>query len=109
MNSLARLAAALATAIVGSGALAGPARAEEPVLAVPHPWQMDLQAAGSPVAERLQALNTGVSVVIVIITLFVGALLAWVLVPVSRHAQSGAGDRQPQFGAGSRVDRAGRC
>ncbi len=79
MNSLARLAAALATAIVGSGALAGPARAEEPVLAVPHPWQMDLQAAGSPVAERLQALNTGVSVVIVIITLFVGALLAWVL------------------------------
>jgi cytochrome c oxidase subunit 2 len=53
--------------------------AEEPVLAVPHPWQMDLQAAGSPVAERLQALNLGVSIIIVIITLFVGGLLAWVL------------------------------
>ena len=74
MNALARLAAAFATL-----ALAGPALAEEPVLAVPHPWQMDLQAPASPVAERLQALNLGVSVVIVIITLFVGGLLAWVL------------------------------
>jgi cytochrome c oxidase subunit 2 len=74
MNALARLAAAFATL-----ALAGPALAEEPVLAVPHPWQMDLQAPGSPVAERLQALNLGVSIIIVIITLFVGGLLAWVL------------------------------
>jgi cytochrome c oxidase subunit II len=74
MTALARLAAAFATL-----ALAGPALAEEPVLAVPHPWQMDLQAPGSPVAERLQALNLGVSIVIVIITLFVGGLLAWVL------------------------------
>lgn len=74
MNALARLAAA--SAIL---ALAGPAWAEEPVLAVPHPWQIDLQAPGSPVAENLQDLNLGVSIVIVIITLFVGALLAWVL------------------------------
>jgi len=74
MTALARLAAAFATL-----ALAGPAWAEEPVLAVPHPWQMDLQAPGSPVAENLQALNLGVSIIIVIITLFVGGLLAWVL------------------------------
>jgi len=74
MNALARLAAAFAIL-----ALAGPAWAEEPVLAVPHPWQMDLQAPASPVAEKLQALNFGVSIIIVIITLFVGGLLAWVL------------------------------
>ena len=86
MTALARLAAAFATL-----ALAGPALAEEPVLAVPHPWQMDLQAPGSPVAERLQALNLGVSIIIVIITLFVGGLLAWVLYRYSekRHPVPG--------------------
>jgi cytochrome c oxidase subunit II len=76
MHALARrLAAVFATL-----ALAGPAAAQEqPVMAVPHPWQMDMQAPGSPVAEKLQALNFGVSVVIVIITMFVGGLLLWVL------------------------------
>jgi cytochrome c oxidase subunit 2 len=75
MQCLARLAAAFTTL-----ALAGPAFADDaPVLAVPKPWQTGMQPPGSPVAEKLQALNNGVSILIVIITIFVGLLLAWVL------------------------------
>ena len=59
--------------------MAGPALAAEPVLRVPHPWQMGMQPAGSPVAEKLQYLNGLLTVLIVLITLFVGALLLWVI------------------------------
>ena len=75
MQVLARLAAVCATLVLAGPALA----ADAPVLAVPHPWQTGMQNPGSPVAERLQALNSGVSVVIVLITIFVGLLLAWVI------------------------------
>jgi cytochrome c oxidase subunit 2 len=51
----------------------------DPRLAVPKDWQIGFQPAGSPVAERVQSLNNGVSVVIILITVFVGALLAYVL------------------------------
>ena len=45
---------------------------------MPHPWQMGMQAPGSPVAEKLQSLNSFVSVIIVVISVFVAALLLWV-------------------------------
>jgi cytochrome c oxidase subunit 2 len=74
MQSLGRRTAAFVTTL----ALAGPAFAGDR-LAVPKDWQIGMQAPGSPVAERVQALNTGVSIVIVLITIFVGGLLAWVI------------------------------
>jgi cytochrome c oxidase subunit 2 len=75
MNILGRRLAAF----VATLALAGPAFADTPVLAVPKPWQMNMQPPGSPVAERLQSLNDFVSIIIVVITAFVALLLAWVV------------------------------
>jgi cytochrome c oxidase subunit 2 len=74
MHALRRSAAVLA-----SLALPVQAWADAPVLRVPHPWQTGFQLPGSPVAEKLQALNSFVSIIIVVITVFVAALLAWVL------------------------------
>jgi cytochrome c oxidase subunit 2 len=76
MNTIGRRLAAF----VATLALAGPAFADTPVLAVPKPWQTGMQPPGSPVAERLQTLNDFVSVIIVVITVFVFLLLAWVVV-----------------------------
>ena len=50
-----------------------------PRLAVPSPWQLGMQAPGSPVEQRIATLNNWVTVIIVVITLFVGGLLAFVL------------------------------
>jgi cytochrome c oxidase subunit 2 len=66
-------------AFVATMTLAGQAWADQPVLSVPHPWQIGMQAPGSPVAEKLQNLNSFVSVVIIVITVFVALLLAWVV------------------------------
>ncbi|HTZ69688.1 MAG TPA: cytochrome c oxidase subunit II, partial [Acetobacteraceae bacterium] len=74
MHALRRFAAALATCV-----LAGPAFAQDTGLHVPQPWQMDMQPPASPVAEWIASLNFWVSVIIVIITMFVGGLLGWVL------------------------------
>ena len=74
MHSLGRRFAAF----VATLAWAWPAFAD-PRVAIPKDWQIDMQAPGSPVAERVQSLNFGVSVVIIVITVFVGGLLAWVL------------------------------
>jgi cytochrome c oxidase subunit 2 len=51
-----------------------PARAQ-----VPHPWQMGMQAPHSPVAHGIQSLNNMVLVIIVLITIFVASLLAYVV------------------------------
>ena len=66
-------------AFVATLALAGPAFADQPVLAVPTPWQIGMQAPGSPVAEKLQSLNNFVSVIIIVISVFVALLLVWVV------------------------------
>ena len=62
-----------------SALLAAPAWAQAPRLAVPAPWQLGMQAPGSPVEARIATLNNWVTVIIVVITLFVGGLLAFVL------------------------------
>ena len=46
---------------------------------MPLPWQMGMQPPGSPVEQRIHTLNDVVTVIIVVITIFVGALLAYVL------------------------------
>jgi cytochrome c oxidase subunit 2 len=78
MKALRHRAAAFAVAALAGG-LAGPAFGQAPVLRVPHPWQMGMQLPGSPVADKLQTLNYWVSILIVVITAFVGVLLVWVL------------------------------
>ena len=42
-------------------------------------WQIDLQTAGSPVAARIHDLHNMVLVIITLITVFVAALLSWVI------------------------------
>jgi cytochrome c oxidase subunit 2 len=80
MHAVGRRAALfLSTLLLAAPALLAPACADEPRLAVPHPWQIGMQAPGSPVEQRIQTLNEWVTVIIVVITIFVGALLAYVL------------------------------
>ena len=80
MNALRRRAPVVATWVLASlAALLAPALARADELRVPHPWQWEMQEPASPVAEQIHTLNDGVSVVIVVISLFVGGLLAWVV------------------------------
>jgi len=80
MHAVGRRAALfLSTLLLTAPALLAPAYADGPRLAVPHPWQIGMQAPGSPVEQRIQTLNEWVTVIIVVITIFVGALLAYVL------------------------------
>jgi len=83
MHSVGRRATALlstlALSLAGGSAICAAARADEPRLAVPAPWQIGMQAPGSPVEQRIHTLNDWVTVIIVLITIFVGALLAFVL------------------------------
>ncbi len=59
----------------------------------PRPWEMGMQPAFSPVKQQIIDLHNLVLVIITIITLFVGALLGWVMYrfnakrhPVPGHA-----------------------
>jgi cytochrome c oxidase subunit 2 len=74
MHYLRRLVAMIVVTASASLAWAGGALAQ-----VPHDWQLGLQAAGSPVAEEIDWLHNIVLVIITVITLFVAALLGWVI------------------------------
>jgi cytochrome c oxidase subunit 2 len=73
MQLFRRLVAAALTA-TAFAALADPAFAD-----VPRNWQMGMQPAASPVQEGIISLHNLVLVIITVITLFVGALLAYVI------------------------------
>lgn len=45
----------------------------------PKPWEMGMQAAFSPLKERINDLHNMVLVIITLITIFVGVLLIWVM------------------------------
>ncbi|HET8996116.1 MAG TPA: cytochrome c oxidase subunit II [Acetobacteraceae bacterium] len=74
MQLLRRLAAAFAFTLGGVLASAGPVHAQ-----LPRPWEMGMQVAHSPVQARIESLHTLVLWIITLVTLFVGALLVWVL------------------------------
>jgi cytochrome c oxidase subunit 2 len=76
MHVFGRLATSLSILAL---ALPAAAYADEPVLMVPHKWQMGMQAAHSPVEKNIQALNGPITWVIVAISVFVAGLLAYVL------------------------------
>lgn len=66
-----RFLSALAAALVGVSATA--------FAQAPQPWQLGLQEAATPVAERLHDLHNGLVIIITLITLFVLALLLYVM------------------------------
>ena len=70
--ALAILAVALPVLLLSVAA----ARAQ--LVQVPHPWQIGMQHAGSPVERNIQKLNALVTWIIVLITIFVAGLLAYV-------------------------------
>ena len=58
---------------------AGPVAAQQPVIGVPHDWQMGFPASYTPVMERLASLHDLLLVIITLISLFVLALLIYVM------------------------------
>jgi cytochrome c oxidase subunit II len=63
------------SAVAGLG-VAGSAQAQ-PVVGVPHDWQMDFPPAFTPLMERVEALHDLLLVIISLICLFVAALLIY--------------------------------
>src|ERR1700720_2669815 len=68
--------AGLALALGGSAALADK----------PEPWQLGFQAAATPITERIHAFHDELLVLIFAISLFVFALLAYVMVRFNHRA-----------------------
>jgi cytochrome c oxidase subunit 2 len=50
------------------------------VVGAPHPWEMGMQRSFGPIKDRVIELHNLVLVIITVITLFVGALLIWVMI-----------------------------
>jgi len=65
---------------IGVGAVAGLLASAGAALAAPQPWQIDLQPAASPVMQDIQDFHTLLVYIITAISLFVAALLIWVMI-----------------------------
>ncbi|MBU8538927.1 cytochrome c oxidase subunit II [Roseomonas tokyonensis] len=68
---------ALVAAVIA--ALGAPAAAQEAMVGAPVPWGMGLQQSGGPIKDAISSFNTLVFWIIVAITIFVAALLAYVI------------------------------
>ncbi|MFD0988369.1 cytochrome c oxidase subunit II [Methyloligella solikamskensis] len=69
-----RIAGVLAVAAL---LFSGPAFAQ---MGQPAPWQIGMQDAGSPIMAQIHDFHNFVTAIIIVITLFVLALLAWVMI-----------------------------
>ena len=74
MRHLAKLGA-LGAGLAGLAGAAGTALAQQPT-----DWEVDFQTALSPSMERIVDFNLMVTIIIVIITAFVFALMAWIVI-----------------------------
>lgn len=74
MHQFRRLLSTLAPGLLAPALLPTMAMAQQPV-----PWQMGMQAPGSPVEAGIQSLHSLVLAIITVITLFVAALLLYVV------------------------------
>jgi cytochrome c oxidase subunit 2 len=74
----AKLALRLGIVCLTAFSIVGTASAQAPA-----PWQIGMQAAGSPVEEKIQSLHTLVLWIITLVTLLVGGLIVAVLVKFS--------------------------
>lgn len=76
MQLLRRLPAALTLLLAAAMMLAG----ADALANVPKPWEMGMQPAGNELKARISDLHNLVLIIITLITIFVGALLVWVMV-----------------------------
>ena len=69
------------TGLVSTALGAGAASAEEklPIVGIPHPWQINFQGAASPTMERIHEFNTLLTIIIVVISIFVLALVSFIV------------------------------
>ncbi|MFC3123855.1 cytochrome c oxidase subunit II [Pseudoroseomonas globiformis] len=81
LAGLAAGAALFALASVGGAGAQTPtsAGAEQGMVGAPHAWGINLQAAAGPIKDAIHDFNNLVLWLMIIITAFVGALLAWVV------------------------------
>jgi cytochrome c oxidase subunit 2 len=75
----ARLSSAAMLGLLGLVAATGAARAQEAMVGAPVPWAMGLQASGGPIKDAISSFNTLVLWIIIVITIFVAALLVYVI------------------------------
>jgi cytochrome c oxidase subunit II len=72
---------------IGASALAGLLSSTVAVLAEqPQPWEMNFQPAVTPVMERIEDFHRLLLVIITLISLFVLALLLWIMVRYNKRA-----------------------
>jgi len=76
MQLLRRLPAALTLLLAVAMMLAG----ADALANVPRPWEMGMQPAANELKARINDLHNLVLIIITLITIFVGALLVWVMV-----------------------------
>jgi cytochrome c oxidase subunit 2 len=74
-----RLGAALLGTLGVLAALPALAQRQDEVIGAPQPWGMGWQPSGGPIMDRIASVNDLVFWIIVAITLFVLALLIWVM------------------------------
>ncbi|WP_372621200.1 cytochrome c oxidase subunit II [Falsiroseomonas sp.] len=84
MQRMARVAGTVATGLAllagGAGAALAQAAAEPPpMIGAPLPWGIGLQPSGGPIKDAISSFNSLVFWIIVVITIFVAALLVWVM------------------------------
>jgi cytochrome c oxidase subunit 2 len=71
---------------IAASGLAGMLASTTAALAVPLPWQMDMQPAVTPVMERIEDFHRLLLVIITLISLFVLALLVWIVIRYNERA-----------------------
>jgi cytochrome c oxidase subunit 2 len=71
---------------LGAGVLAGLLASAGAALALPYNWQTGFQPAVSPVMAQIETFHTFVLYIITAVTLFVLALLIWIIVRYNKRA-----------------------
>ena len=71
---------------LGAGVLAGLLASAGAALALPYNWQTGFQPAVTPVMQRIEEFHYFVLVIITLVTLFVLALLVWIIVRYNQRA-----------------------
>jgi cytochrome c oxidase subunit 2 len=87
---MARISGAVVAGVALLALGAGMALAQEaqPMIGAPHAWGVGLQPAGGPIKEAIHSFNELVFWIIVVITIFVALLLAYVMVKFRASANA---------------------
>ncbi|HEY0302328.1 MAG TPA: cytochrome c oxidase subunit II transmembrane domain-containing protein, partial [Rhizomicrobium sp.] len=71
---------------IGAGIAAAALAWATAALAVPQDYQLGLQPAASPVMEQIETFHTLLVWIIVAISVFVAALLVWIIIRYNKRA-----------------------